>query len=60
MNTCILIHFGVGILSAIFGYLIGRLFGKGNCRNCEDYQKKIIALEKELSDCKGKNSALHK
>ena len=60
MNTCILIHFGVGILSAIFGYLLGRLFGKRGCGNCDEWQEKIIALEKELSDCKDKNRTLHK
>ncbi|MDA0317130.1 MAG: hypothetical protein O2906_04645 [Bacteroidetes bacterium] len=60
MNTCILIHFIVGILSAIFGYLLGRLFGKRSCGNCDEWQGKIITLEKELSDCKDKNSSLHK
>lgn len=60
MNTCILIHLGVGVLSAIFGHLLGRLFGKRSCGNCDEWQEKIIALEKELSDCKGKNSTLHK
>ena len=35
MNTRLLIHFGVGILSAIFGYLLGRLFGKIGCGNCD-------------------------
>lgn len=60
MNTCILIHLGVGVLSAIFGYLLGRLFRKRDCGNCDEWQKKIIDLEKELSACKDKNSALHK
>ena len=59
MNTCILIHFAVGILSAIFGYLLGRLFRK-DCNNCDDYNQKISLLEAELKACKEQKSITHK
>ena len=39
---------------------LGVLFGKRSCGNCDEWLEKIIALEKELSDCIGKNSTLHK
>ena len=54
MNTCILIHLGVGILAAIFGYLIGRLFRKENCQSCNDWKEKVVNLEKELNTHKNK------
>ena len=60
MNTCILIHFAVGILSAIFGYLLGRLFGKKNCNDCENYDLKIAQLEAELKACKNQKITTQK
>ena len=60
MNTCILIHFGVGILSALFGYLLGRLFEKGRCQNCDDWKEKMVTLEKELNANKKKTSPQYK
>jgi len=60
MNTCILIHFAVGILSAIFGYLLGRLFGKKTCNDCDDCHQKIARLEAELRACKDQKSGTQK
>mgnify|MGYP001131354401 CR=1 FL=1 len=60
MNSCILIHLAVGTLSAIFGYLLGRLFTKGDCQNCKDWKEKIISLEKELNTSKKKSNKLSK
>ena len=60
MNTCILIHFAVGILSAIFGYLLGRLFGKKTCNDCDDCHQKIARLEAELSACKDQKGGTQK
>lgn len=60
MNTCILIHFAVGILSAIFGYLLGRLFGKKTCNDCDDCHQKITRLEAELSACRDQKSGAQK
>lgn len=60
MNTCILIHFVVGILSAIFGYLLGRLSGKKVCNNCEDCARKIAHLETELRACQEQKSTTNK
>ena len=60
MNTCILIHFAVGILSAIFGYLLGRLFAKKTCNDCDDCRKKIARLEAELRACRKQKSETQK
>jgi predicted flap endonuclease-1-like 5' DNA nuclease len=60
MNTCILIHFAVGILSAIFGYLLGRLFGGETCNDCDNYHQKIAHLEAELKACKNQKITTQK
>ncbi len=57
MNWCILIPLIVGLLSALFGYLLGRLFNKqNNCKNCAEYKSQIKHLEAELKACKNKET----
>jgi len=60
MNTCILIHFAVGILCALFGYLLGRLFGKKTLNDYDDFHKKIARLETELKSCRDQKSGAQK
>jgi len=56
MNTCLLIPIAVGLLSALLGYLLGRLFSKDRCKTqCENLERKISTLEAELNACKDKN-----
>ena len=58
MNWCMLIPLIVGLLSALFGYLLGRLFNKQNdCKNCDDYKLQIKRLEAELKACKNKKTS---
>ena len=47
MNWCILIPLLVGLISAILGYLLGRLFGGGN-----DDSDRIARLESDLEACR--------
>lgn len=55
MNTCLLIPIVVGLLSAILGYLLGRIFSKDQHKiNCGDLKNKISNLEAELSACREK------
>lgn len=52
MNFCILIPLVVGVLSAIFGYLLGRLFNSNKkCENCDAYNRKVKDLELALKAC---------
>lgn len=55
MNWCILIPLLVGLISALLGYLLGKL-GKGNtdCENCIDCQNRTKSLEADLANCKAK------
>ena len=50
MNWCILIPLLVGLICAILGYLLGRLFGGGN--NHDDCNDKIAKLEADLDACR--------
>ena len=53
MNFCVLIPLIVGVLSAIFGYLLGRLFNSNKkCKNCDAYNSKVKDLESALKACK--------
>ena len=55
MNWCMLIPLIVGLLSALFGYLLGRLLNKQNdFKNCDEYKSQIKRLEAELEACKNK------
>lgn len=56
MNWCILIPLIVGLISALLGYLLGRLSSKGNDNNAdiELWQSKNAELETALADCKAK------
>jgi len=52
MNFCVLIPLIVGVLSAIFGYLLGRLFNSNKkCENCDAYNRKVKDLELALKAC---------
>lgn len=55
MNTCLLIPIIVGVLSAILGYLLGRLFFKNHYKSqCEDLNQVIARLQAELKACQDK------
>ena len=52
MNWHLLIPIIVGLLCALFGYLLGRLFNKQrDCKNCDDCKSQIKRLEAELKAC---------
>ncbi len=73
MNWCILIPLLVGLISAILGYLLGRLFGGDSNntdelnswknkhasleRNLDSWQSKYVSLQEELNICKEQNNA---
>ncbi|MEL6812198.1 MAG: hypothetical protein AAFP76_12780 [Bacteroidota bacterium] len=59
MNWCILIPLLVALLSALFGYLLGRLFSKGEDHSAEIelWQNKNAELESALANCKARLSA---
>lgn len=52
---CWLIPLLVGLISAILGYLLGRLSGGGNDDDCED---RLAKLRAELDACKSKRMSL--
>ena len=56
MNWCIFIPLIVGLLSAIFGYLIGKISGGATPRtempNTDIYKNRIAKLEADLEACK--------
>ncbi len=58
MNWCILIPLLVGLLSAIFGYLLGKAFSKGDDHSAdiELWRNKNVQLESELAECRSKLS----
>lgn len=58
MNLYMLIPIVVGIICAIFGYLIGRLDRKDNSDNT-DYTKRISKLEADLDACKKSKSSVN-
>ena len=53
MNWCILIPLLVGLISALLGYLLGRLFRGGN-----DDSDRIAKLEADLEACKNSRTSL--
>ncbi len=53
MNWCILIPLLVGLISALLGYLLGRLFGGGN-----DDSDRIARLEADLEACRSSRTKL--
>ena len=57
MNWCILIPLLVGLISAILGYLLGRLLGGGK-DEINSLKQKIENLETELNACNKSKSAL--
>ena len=58
MNWCILIPIIVGIISAILGYLIGRMFKESDVDNSATYTKRITKLEADLAACKANKANL--
>ena len=57
MNWCILIPLLVGLISAILGYLLGRIFGNNN-KESETYIARISQLESDLEACKKSRNTL--
>lgn len=61
MNWCILIPLIVGLLSALFGYLLGKLLAGGNTNqdaaSINMWRDKSEQLEADLAACKAKLSA---
>ena len=58
MNWCILIPLLVGAISALLGYLLGKLAGGGN--NDVDltvWRNKVAKLEADLADCRASKSS---
>lgn len=53
MNWCILIPLLVGLISALLGYLLGRLFGGGN-----DDSDRVARLEADLEACRSSRTSL--
>lgn len=64
MNWCIFIPLIVGLLSAIFGYLIGKISGGATPRtetpNIDIYKNRIAKLEGDLEICKASKSGAEK
>lgn len=58
MNWCILIPLLVGLICAILGYLLGRLFGGNSEEEISDLNNKILKLEANLDTCKAKRAVL--
>lgn len=54
MNLCILIPLIVGLLSALLGYLLGKITAKGNDNSSEIdfWRNKNAQLEKDLAACR--------
>lgn len=53
MNLCILIPLIVGLISALLGYLLGRLTSKGdNTTDIDFWRDKNAQLEKDLAECR--------
>lgn len=61
MNWNIIIPLLVGLISAILGYLIGKISGSGSGRNgnVDVYKSRISKLEKDLATCKERKSLVH-
>ncbi|XLS29006.1 hypothetical protein ACJD0Z_17635 [Flavobacteriaceae bacterium M23B6Z8] len=57
MNWCIIIPLLVGLISAILGYLLGRLSSKSDNSEVEAWERKYKSLEADLADCKSKLAA---
>jgi predicted flap endonuclease-1-like 5' DNA nuclease len=55
MNWCILIPLLVGVICAILGYLLGKLFGGSNNDDCED---RVAKLEADLAACRKARTSL--
>lgn len=54
MNWCIIIPLLVGLISAILGYLLGRLSSNSDNSEAEAWEQKYKSLEADLADCKSK------
>lgn len=52
MNLCILIPVITGVVSALLGYLLGRLLTTDNTADLELWKTRYVALESELAKCR--------
>lgn len=62
MNWCILIPLLIGLISALLGYLLGRLSSSGETDNSADielWRNKNAQLEADLKSCRSKLSSGH-
>lgn len=60
MNWDILIPLLVGLISAVLGYLIGKISGSGSSRNgnVDVYKSRVSKLEADLADCKANKTSV--
>lgn len=54
---CILIPLLVGLISALLGYLLGRLLGGGN-NNDDEWKSKVARLQADLDACRASKTEL--
>lgn len=52
MNLCILIPVITGVISALLGYLLGKLLSNDNTADIELWKTRYVALESELAKCR--------
>lgn len=58
MNLCILIPVITGIISALLGYLLGKLLTSDNSADLEVWKTRYMALEGELAKCRAEVGAM--
>lgn len=58
MNLCILIPVITGIISALLGYLLGKLLTNDNTADIELWKTRYVALESELAKCRSQVMAM--
>ncbi|WP_224488423.1 hypothetical protein [Robertkochia flava] len=60
MNLCVLIPVLTGVISALLGYLLGKLLADDRSADVELWKTKYIGVEKELAMCRTQLSSLKK
>lgn len=60
MNLCLLIPILTGVISALLGYLLGRLLADDRSADVELWKSKYIGMERELAKCRAEVSELQK
>lgn len=58
MNLCILIPVITGVVSALLGYLLGKLLTTDNTADLELWKTRYVALESELAKCRSQVIAM--